>query len=265
MARKTGSGMTIHRAASRSSRNRPAPIDAGAVITVVQVCFCILSLVTLFTLQFINREQYDRAGELYKMVMQGGEGEAVFVGAFGKPITGDSISRYAAELWEQLEALPLHQPQLQPAGQGGGETPYIPSNTYLGSVALMAAPDYPVYGSVTSGFGLRSHPISEKTDFHTGLDIAAPAGESIYAVLPGRVIQVGYSETNGNFIRLAHGSNLETVYSHCHSILATTGTVVRSGERIALVGSTGISTGPHLHLELLVDGRYTDPLPIFRL
>lgn len=249
--------MTIHR--HRATSHSRAPVgtaDIGAILTIVQVCFCVVALVVVFTLQFVAPQWFSLTGEAYKAVMGGGEGEAMFVGAFGQPITKETLTEAAQKLLETLPPLPLGQ---------GGESANVPKNLYLGPIALMAAPTYPAYGVITSNFGVRNHPITRKVDFHTGLDIAAPMGSAVYAALPGTVTEVGQSPIYGNFLRLSHGKNLETVYNHCSEILATPGAVVRRGERIALVGSTGISTGSHLHFDLLVNGCYTDPLQMFRV
>ena len=118
----------------------------------------------------------------------------------------------------------------------------------------------PVSGLVTSRFGWRSHPVSGQNDFHTGVDIAAAQGTPILAALPGVVEQTGYSESYGNFVVLRHSDNLRTTYNHCSEILAKEGEQLARGDRIALVGSTGISTGPHLHFEVEVKGLKADPL-----
>lgn len=247
--------MSIHRSRTSQQRStaRDTIVDAGAILTILQVSICVVALVVTFTLQFVSVEQYEQAGKLYQAVMgrtddQEATGEAVFVGAFGTPITKELLADYADEV---ISSLPR-----------GGESPYIPANLFTGSVALSARPHYPTYGLLTSYYGSRSHPISGKFDYHTGLDIAAPLGSDVYAALPGTVSEVGYSNTYGNYIKLSHGNRLTTVYNHCSKILATEGAVIRQGERIALVGSTGVSTGSHLHFDMLVDGNYTDPLPV---
>lgn len=265
------SGMSIHRSRPSSRRSpqggRVSLSDAGAVLTILQIVVCIVLLVTVFTMQFIDKDSYARTGELYRAVMSG-QGEAMYVGAFGTPITKELLQDYAMELTAADDnsdsTAPLVQEQQeQSAGGQGGQSPYIPANLYMGGVLLSAKPVYPVYGVVTSPFGGRSHPITEKADFHTGLDIAAKEGDSIYAILPGRVAEVGVSPIYGNYIRVTHAPGLESVYNHCSEILAAQGAVVRPGERIALVGSTGVSTGSHLHLDLLVNDCYADPAQIF--
>ena len=137
-----------------------------------------------------------------------------------------------------------------PAAEGTTLAPYF----------LTASMWSPVSGLVTSRFGWRCHPVSGEQDFHKGVDIAAAQGTPILAALPGVVEQTGYSESYGNFVVLRHSDNLRTTYNHCSEILVKEGEQLARGDRIALVGSTGISTGPHLHFEVEVKGLKADPL-----
>ena len=183
----------------------------------------------------------------------------------------------AAELLERLQKLISSQlvppEELPPetigeSGAGGPLPAYslsadgLPAaeGTTLAPYFLTASMWSPVSGLVTSRFGWRSHPVSGQNDFHTGVDIAAAQGTPILAALPGVVEQTGYSESYGNFVVLRHSDNLRTTYNHCSEILAREGEQLARGDRIALVGSTGISTGPHLHFEVEVKGLKADPL-----
>lgn len=113
---------------------------------------------------------------------------------------------------------------------------------------------WPVAGRVSSPFGLRAgHP-------HEGVDIAADAGAPIRAIEDGRVIFAGPRGTYGNTVIIEHAGGLQTLYAHASRVLVRAGQEVRTGEVIALVGSTGRSTGPHLHLEVLRNGVHYDPL-----
>lgn len=117
-------------------------------------------------------------------------------------------------------------------------------------------------GRYTSYFGERTDPISEGYDYHKGLDIGADEGDRIRAVYDGKVISVGEDSRSGKYVFLEHKNGYVTFYCHCSKILADEGTVIRQGETIALVGSTGYSTGPHLHFEIRKDGVSIDPLPL---
>ncbi|MBR6567379.1 MAG: M23 family metallopeptidase [Clostridia bacterium] len=105
-------------------------------------------------------------------------------------------------------------------------------------------------GRYTSYFGYRISPITGEYGFHTGLDIAAGEGTKIRAAFSGKVLKTGFDTKAGNYLYLEHNDGLVTFYCHCSEVLVEKGTVVRQGETVALVGSTGYSTGPHLHFEV---------------
>ncbi len=110
-----------------------------------------------------------------------------------------------------------------------------------------------------SGFGNRVDPFNRQAAFHSGLDFSAPPGTPIVASAGGKVIYSGYRMDYGYTIEIDHGNDLVTRYAHCSRLLVEVGNVVTPGQRIALVGSSGRSTGPHLHFEVLKAGRYSDP------
>lgn len=114
----------------------------------------------------------------------------------------------------------------------------------------------PVSGIITSRFGNRE---SIRTYGHTGLDIAAPAGTSIRAAADGTVTFAGYSGGYGYVVKMSHGNGIETYYAHCSELYVSAGEKIEAGDVIAAVGSTGNSTGNHLHFEVLVDGTEIDP------
>lgn len=118
----------------------------------------------------------------------------------------------------------------------------------------------PVHGEITSEYGNRTNPVSGEYLMHSGVDIAAAQGAKIGAAYNGVVSEVGSNSVSGNYIGLVHTDGTETFYCHCSKIIAKKGDVVRAGETIALVGSTGRSTGPHLHFEIIFDGKSVNPL-----
>ncbi len=117
----------------------------------------------------------------------------------------------------------------------------------------------PVGGRVTSGFGTRMHPLLGLSRFHRGIDLAATAGTPIRAAADGRVVHAGWRGGYGRQVALAHGGGLATSYAHMSRILAQAGETVRRGQVIGLVGSSGLSTGPHVHFEASQGGRAIDP------
>lgn len=134
------------------------------------------------------------------------------------------------------------------------KTSFAPVTTTCPIVAPVDSKRY------TSYFGYRTNPISNEHSFHTGLDIAAPLGTKIKAAYGGTVRKTGEDSHSGKYIFLTHDDGFETFYCHCNEILAEQGAVIRQGETIAKVGSTGWSTGPHLHFEIRKDGTRLNPL-----
>lgn len=120
----------------------------------------------------------------------------------------------------------------------------------------------PVVGRITSNFGARRHPILGYTRMHAGVDFGAAHGSPIYAVGDGAVSIAGWHGGHGNYVRLDHGSGFGTGYAHMSRIAVSPGTRVRAGQIIGYVGSTGLSTGPHLHYELYRNGAAVDPLSV---
>ena len=120
----------------------------------------------------------------------------------------------------------------------------------------------PVNGRMTSGYGLRRHPILGYARMHAGIDFGARWGSPIFAVSDGIVSFAGRHGGHGNYVRLAHGGGIGTGYGHMSRIAVSPGARVEAGQVIGYVGSTGLSTGPHLHYELYQNGRTVDPLSV---
>ena len=118
----------------------------------------------------------------------------------------------------------------------------------------------PVSGRITSRYGYRVHPIYGVRRFHNGVDIAAPTGTPIRSCDDGRVIFAGWRGLTGLTVIIDHGSGWSTSYGHCSRIYVSRGQIVSSGQTIAAVGSTGLSTGPHVHWMVYYNGSHRDPL-----
>ena len=119
---------------------------------------------------------------------------------------------------------------------------------------------WPVKGWVTSGFGPRVSPFTEKPAWHDGLDIGAAANAPVQAPAQGRVTAVGFDPKLGNVVKVDHGFGIETLYGHLAKALVKEGQRVKRGEVVGLVGSTGLATGPHLHYMVKVHGQALDPV-----
>ncbi len=136
----------------------------------------------------------------------------------------------------------------------------LPSNVSVNSYTLNKKMVMPVTGEITSKFGVRNHPIYNELRFHAGVDIAAKTGTPIYSAFTGTVEEVKYDNWNGNYLKISHEGTIETVYCHCEKISVKKGAMVNAGDVVAYVGSTGVSTGPHLHFELRVNNISYDPI-----
>ena len=142
------------------------------------------------------------------------------------------------------------------------EEAYAVQNPEAVEMELEASDDtavMPVIGTVTSDYGTRVHPVYSGESFHSGRDIAADEGAPVYAVLDGEVTGAGEAEMAGKYLKLLHSDGTETLYCHCSKLIARAGDKVKKGDIIALVGQTGLATGPHLHFEYHKDGRASDP------
>ena len=145
-----------------------------------------------------------------------------------------------------------------PAEYTGGQLPegYSEQWLYLGEMETVV----PVMGTVTSQFGYRDHPTIGRYAAHGGVDIAADSGTAVSAFAAGRVDAVGEDKDFGRWVRLSHTHGVESFYAHCSQITVNEGEEVRAGQMVALVGSSGVSTGPHLHFEIRLNGVRLDPM-----
>jgi murein DD-endopeptidase MepM/ murein hydrolase activator NlpD len=141
--------------------------------------------------------------------------------------------------------------QMRAAGIAGG----------VESEGAAGAFSWPVTGTITSPFGWRSNPFGGSPEFHQGLDIAAPSGTTVTAAAGGTVIMAQWYGGYGNYILIDHGGGYSTGYGHLSAIYVSTGQNVQRGQAIGAVGSTGQSTGPHLHFEVRIAGKPVDPAP----
>ncbi|PAB58773.1 murein hydrolase activator EnvC family protein [Anaeromicrobium sediminis] len=150
----------------------------------------------------------------------------------------DALKKYA----DQLEAEILRK-------QSGGK--------YVGGKFTWPAPGYT---RITSPFGYRIHPVLKKKKLHTGIDVGIPYGKNLVAAADGKVIHANWLGGYGKAVMIDHGGGIVTLYGHTSKLLVKNGQRVKKGTPIAKCGSTGMSTGPHLHFEVRKNGKYIDPM-----
>ena len=176
---------------------------------------------------------------------------------------GDLIS-YNADLQRQLDS--IFNEINNGSNSGGGQVviPSVPEEG--GGNGVPGDPSTesflrPGYGVVTDGYGPRINPVTGEAGFHTGIDLGDPHGAPIAAAKSGVVAYSGWISGYGNTIIIDHGGGIQTLYAHSSELLVGVGETVYRGQTIALVGSTGMSTGPHIHWEIRVNGQHIDPTP----
>ena len=172
--------------------------------------------------------------------------------AIVKSLSGD-INELKRQEAEMIKAERQIQAQINAALSSSGQK----SVTYTGSGKFILP--LASYTRISSPYGYRIHPITGTRKLHSGIDYAAPAGTPIYAADDGVVLTSGWINGYGYTITVNHGSGIVTLYAHCSSLIATAGQKVTKGQTIARVGTTGNSTGNHLHFEVKVNGVAQDP------
>ena len=158
---------------------------------------------------------------------------------------------------QNIEAVPAVQALAKP------DVRYIEAE-----IVPLAAAEAPKYvwpledaeAAVTDAFGMRVHPVTGTECFHSGVDLAAESGQNVLAVTDGTVLDCSYNEAYGYILTLGHADGVQTQYAHLREFLVSPGDTVAQGQVIALVGATGWATGPHLHLSVIVNGEFVDPL-----
>lgn len=170
----------------------------------------------------------------------------------------NQLSDEEKELEEQIEEFKDEEERIQNLIDLAASQEY--QGEYTGGVMAWPVAKSGTY--ITSGYGVREHPIYGVIKMHTGIDIGnAGYGAPVIAAADGVVSMAGYYGGYGNCVMINHGNGISTLYGHGQKILTTVGTVVKQGDLIMEVGSTGNSTGPHLHFEVRVNGTAVDPVP----
>ncbi len=166
----------------------------------------------------------------------------------------ENIEEIALQVRESIDALVREAAQQEEVLQSLTQIAEQRSSQWASTPSI-----WPVRGWVTSAFGPRVSPFTEKPAWHDGLDIGASPNAPVQAPAVGRVVTVAFDSKMGNMVKLDHGYGIETVYGHLAKSLVKEGQRVKRGDVVALVGSTGLSTGPHLHYMVKKNGQSLDP------
>lgn len=200
-------------------------------------------------------ERVGEDGETYTVAVPIEEIETVYAriaAAMGVEITAENKAN--ADSIYSLIQYGYTGPGLGGDGWAGAEVPFIGVDGFCSPVGAGWQ------SIVTSEFGNRRDPFTGAQRGHTGMDLKLPTGTPIRAALPGTVTVSKYNQGGyGYYVMIDHGNGLTTLYGHCSKLLAQVGQTVQAGDVVALSGSTGRSTGPHLHFEVRVNGQRTDP------
>ena len=176
---------------------------------------------------------------------------------------GDSLSKISKDMGVPLEAI-LDANDIQSDKINAGMSLFIPGARMKREELKMALGElfiYPLRGArLSSPFGWRDDPFTGVRSYHAAIDLSAPLGTSIKAAMDGKVSAQGYNGTYGNYIIISHSGGLQTMYAHMNTFSAKKGDQVSQGTLIGTVGSTGYSTGPHLHFAVFKNGRAVNPL-----
>ncbi|GHU97917.1 hypothetical protein FACS189483_05140 [Spirochaetia bacterium] len=228
-------------------------IQSGDTISELAVHFG-LDQGTLISLNSIRYPRALRIGQILQIPNQDG--------ILYKVKAGDTLASIAEKQGIQAPAIQMVN-ELFSEQINTGTSLFIPGvkmdngelQEIIGTVFI-----WPIRGYITSNYGYRPNPFGGGgRQFHTGLDIGAPMGTPIAAAMSGRVISVGYNETNGNYVVISHHSGYRTLYAHMSVIRVKSGAYVGTGTRIGDVGNTGYSTGPHLHFTVYKNGVTVNP------
>ena len=250
-------------------------------LILLQCLICILIVSGVFIASKISPSSFERIKEDYSEIMNkdmsAGEiveqikdaAEYVFTPSDAVQASSDNIEAEVSEniTVESFEVISDETGETVAVGEitegsGGGdiEAKEAAAGTSFAPYFVSVDPVMPVENArITSRFGYRTNPVSGKYGFHTGLDLAAAEGTPVSAAFYGIIIETGSSDVWGNYVLIEHSEGFRTYYCHLSEIYVNEGAVLRQGETIGTVGSTGWSTGPHLHFEVRINGVRVNP------
>ncbi|MCR4563082.1 MAG: M23 family metallopeptidase [Clostridiales bacterium] len=219
----------------------------------------ILVLAVLFIMRSSSPESFNYFKGKFKSLMKRDITVSEMVSAF-RDFTSQNKAETEKETEKTEEKETVKQVKTEKEASGGEDLLKAQDKTTFSPVIISENLICPLEKyEITSKFGYRTNPISGEYGFHTGLDMAADEGTEIKAAYDGIVVETGYTDIRGNYIIIEHSETVLTGYYHCKEILCDIDQNVRKGQAVALVGSTGWSTGPHLHFEVKIDGVNCNP------
>lgn len=252
----------------RSSRKKKSPDKSATFLKLlkIQIVICIVGVAAMFLISKVSNTAFDRMkadfskmteknmsiGEIIERVKNSAEYVI-------KPVEeqGAESTTVSDETGETVATASFIN---ENSGGRDIEVKEAADGTSFADYSINAKPCMPVDSErVTSAFGYRVNPVSGKYGFHTGIDLAVASGTDVCSVFYGTVEKTGEEDDWGKYVLIRHSDGLETYYCHLSEIYAQEGAVIRRGEVIGLSGSTGWSTGPHLHFEVRIDGVRVDP------
>lgn len=238
--------------AEEQHKNSERKISPTNTVMLVQAVVCIAAVVFVFLLGKLSPKTFEYIKNEYDRIMSV-DMDAGEMAESAKKIAEKANSSAPEQSAVKQEDTEIRDTSVKSASDG----------EVMAVMSMFKSDEeitVPVHGEISSEYGNRTNPVTGEYLMHSGVDIAADSGTEIRAAYSGIVSEVGSNSVGGNYISLVHKDGSETLYCHCSKIIAEKGAVIRAGETIALVGSTGRSTGPHLHFELTVDGNTVDPL-----
>lgn len=263
-------------AAKSRQKNKPkTKTDYLIRLILLQSVLSILIVSGVFLASKISPSYFERMKEDYGRIMQKNMSVGDIAGDLKeaaqfvfKPIAESeenaeeafSVNTYQVTSDETGETIAVGE--IIENGSGGNDIESVQAakGTSFADYYVSDEPVMPVAGArITSRFGYRTHPIKGSYGFHTGLDLAAAEGTPVSAVFYGTVAETGEDDAWGKYVLIEHSEGLLTYYCHLSEIYVDEGAVIRQGETVGLVGSTGWSTGPHLHFEVRINGVRVDP------
>lgn len=235
-------------------------VRSGDNITNIARRFGLANISTLIAVNNISNVRLLQADKVLKIPSMDGITHTVANGESLKTIAG----KYDITLEQLLDANDLSSDIIKK-----GDVLFIPGARMDSSSlrdAMGESFKMPVKAKwrLTSPYGYRADPFTGQRKFHTGIDMAAPLGTSIYAAMAGKVATTGYNNVFGNYIIISHGNGYQSLYAHLKQYTVRAGQFVDQGAKIGLMGSTGYSTGSHLHLSIYKNGKHVNPAPLLK-